>query len=80
MATQVLGSREMDELDVSAWSGFLPQMLDSCEMEDLAEDEASRFSPGKALRGARGLLVALSLEAGILLSAFFVWQIIRSLR
>ena len=83
MATQVLGNQKMDALETPAFSGLLAQMLDSYTSEtepQFREGDGLYFSCGKALRGARGFLVAIGLEGAVLLSAFGVWQFFRLLR
>lgn len=82
MATQVLGNQEMDVLEAPVFSGSLAQMLESYESEtepQLREDEGISFSCGRALRGARGFLIAIGLEGAVLLSAFGFWQFFRLL-
>ena len=83
MATQVLGNQELDALEAPAFSGSLAQLLESYESEaepQFREGEGLPLSRGKALRGAKGFLVAVGLEGGVLLSAFGVWQFFRLLR
>ena len=80
MATQAIGKHEVDGLSGPAFSCTLSRLLESWESEGRAQDEAGDFSPVKALRGAKGILFAIGLEGGVLLSAFIAWQLIRSLR
>ena len=80
MATQAIGKHEVDGLTGPAFSCTLSRLLESWESEGRAQDEAGDFSPVKALRGAKGILFAIGLEGGVLLSAFIAWQLIRSLR
>ena len=80
MATQAIGKQEVDGLSGPAFSCTLARLLESWESEGPPQDEAGDFSPAKALRGAKGILFAIGLEGGVLLSAFIAWQLIRSLR
>ncbi len=79
MATQVLRSNELDVLDAPVYSGPLTRLIECVDTEELVESEELSVSTTKALSGAKGILVAMSLEGGILLSAFFIWQVVRSL-
>ncbi len=83
MATQVFGNQEKNALEAPAFSGLLAQMLDSYTSEtepQFREGDGFYFSCGKALRGAKGFLVAIGLEGAVLLSAFGIWQFFRLLR
>ena len=80
MATHAMGNQEVEGLGTPAFSVSLAGMVEGCEAEEQVEGEVLCFSTGKALRGARGFLVALGLEGGMLVAAFLVWQVVRSLR
>ena len=81
MATQVVRTHNTDVLEHPVYSGSLVRLLDSIDREELVEsDKELSVSTGRALGGARGILTALSLEGGVAVAAFFLWQMIRSLR
>ena len=80
MATQAIRKQETELAHAPAYSGSLAQLLDSIDREELVEDKNLGVSTGKALGGAKSVLVALGLEGGVAIAVFFVWQIVRSLR
>jgi hypothetical protein len=80
MATQVLSTHETGMLDAPAYSGPLTRLLECVDTEELVESRELSVSTVRALGGARSILVALSIEGGVLLSAFLVWQIFRGMR
>lgn len=81
MATQVITSQDSELPTTAVYSGSLSELLSCLDMGELVEDgQELAISTGRAVSGARGVLVALALEGGVMLAAFFAWQIVHSLR
>ncbi|MDE3062176.1 MAG: hypothetical protein KGJ51_03860 [Acidobacteriota bacterium] len=80
MATQAIRKQETELAHAPAYSGSLTQLLEFIDREELVENNKLGVSTGKALGGAKSVLVALGLEGGVVMAVFFVWQIVRSMR